>query len=215
MCADAGLALLVFARAPIAGTAKSRLIPRLGAEGAARLQERMTRHVLANASAAGVGAVTLCCTPSLDHPFFAACGGAYGVSLRLQHGTDLGERLLHAHDWAFRSYARLLVIGTDCPILGRADLHAAAAALRRSDAVLIPAHDGGYVLLGLARPCRAVFRDIDWGSTRVFDQTLARLRESGLSCLALPPLWDVDRPQDLIRLAAHLPEMIADLPDTA
>jgi rSAM/selenodomain-associated transferase 1 len=211
MSADPDLALLVFARAPIPGAAKSRLIPSLGAEGAALLQQRMTQRALETATAARIGAVSLWCTPTAQHPFFAACGAGYDVRLRTQSGADLGERLLHAHDRTFRSYPRLLVIGTDCPILGTHDLRTAQAELRDSDAVVIPAHDGGYVLLGLARPCPAVFLDIEWGSARVLDQTLARLRECGRSCRVLPELWDVDREEDLVRLAACLPEMVAEL----
>ncbi|MGH8636291.1 MAG: TIGR04282 family arsenosugar biosynthesis glycosyltransferase [Burkholderiales bacterium] len=212
MPVDPDLALLIFARAPVPGRAKSRLIPSLGVEGAALLQQRMTRRVLATATAAGVGTVFLWCTPSARHPFFVACRAAYDVALRTQSGADLGQRLLGAHDRTFRSYARLLVIGTDCPMLSSPDLHAARTELRRSDAVVIPAEDGGYVLLGLARPCPEVFRNIDWGSARVLEQTLAGLRENGRSWRLLPPLWDVDLEEDVVRLAACLPDMVADLP---
>jgi rSAM/selenodomain-associated transferase 1 len=211
MSADPDLALLVFARAPVPGGAKSRLIPSLGAEGAALLQQRMTQRALKAATAARVGAVSLWCTPSVQHPFFAACVADYAVTLHAQSGADLGERMMHAHDRMFRSFRRLLVMGTDCPILSVHELRTAAAELRRSDAVVIPADDGGYVLLGLAQPCPAVFRDIDWGSARVLEQTLARLQESGRSCRVLPALWDVDRAEDLVRLAACLPDMVAGL----
>ena len=212
MSAESDLAVLVFARAPTAGRAKSRLIPALGADGAARLQQRMTERALATACAAGVGTVSLWCTPSTRHPFFAACRANHRVTLHLQSGADLGERLLHAHDRAFAASRRLLVIGTDCPILTGEDLRAAAADLQHHDAVIVPARDGGYVLLGLARPCSAVFRGIAWGSAQVLDQTLARLHAEDLSCCVRGPMWDVDRPDDLDRLAACMPAMLAGLP---
>jgi rSAM/selenodomain-associated transferase 1 len=215
MYAESDSALLVFARAPEPGRTKSRLIPALGAEGAALLQRRMTEHTLDTACAARIGCVSLWCTPCVRHPFFVACSARYGVTLHEQAGPGLGERLLGAHDWAFRAYPRLLVIGTDCPILSVQHLRHADAELRRSDAVVIPAEDGGYVLLGLARRCPEVFREIDWGSSAVLDQTLARLRESERSCQVLPPLWDVDRAADLQRLAAWLPGMVEDLPGPA
>jgi rSAM/selenodomain-associated transferase 1 len=211
MSADPDLMLVVFARAPIPGGAKSRLIPSLGAEGAALLQQRMTQRALETATAARIGAVSLWCTPSVEHPFFAACSAAYDVPLHQQCGADLGERLLHTHDRMFRTYRRVLVMGTDCPTLSVRDLRAARMELRHSDAVVIPADDGGYVLIGLAQPCPAVFRDIDWGSARVLAQSLARLQESGRSCRVRPALWDIDRAEDLTRLAAHLPDMVEGL----
>jgi rSAM/selenodomain-associated transferase 1 len=208
MSAEPDLALVVFARAPVPGRTKSRLIPCLGPEGAARLQQRMTEHVLAAACEAGIGAVSLWCAPSTRHLSFAACRAKHGVALRAQRGADLGERLLHAHDCTFASRRRLLVIGTDCPILTARELRAAAADLLCNDAVVVPAADGGYVLLGLARPCPAVFREIAWGSSEVLAQTLARLRASGLSCRVREALWDVDRAEDLERLAECLPGLL-------
>lgn len=91
------------------------------------------------------------------------------------------------------------------------DLRAAAADLRSSDATIVPANDGGYVLLGLARPCPAVFHDIAWGSGEVLGQTLARLRANGFACRVRPPLWDVDRAEDLARLSQCLPGMLEGL----
>lgn len=210
-CAEGSCALLVFARAPIPGHAKSRLIPRFGAHFAAALQQRMTERALDAAVRSEAGAVSLWCTPSVRHPFFAACRAAYRLTLESQRGPGLGERLRHAHDRMFAAYRALLIVGTDCPALSAEHLRTARTELRSHDAVVIPAEDGGYVLLGLARPCPAAFEGIDWGSDRVLAQTLQRLREAGRSCRVLAPLWDVDRPQDIERLAASLPELLAGL----
>jgi len=202
MSADAPTAVLIFARAPIAGQAKTRLIPLLGTEGAARLQARMCERVLAVATEAAVGPVELWCTPEISHPFFAACGERHHPSLQLQVGASLGERLRHAHDQAFERHARILMIGTDCPVLSAAHLRRASHALRDHDAVITPAEDGGYVLLGLNRPCPRAFCEIDWSTEHVLRQTLARLRESGRTCHLSETLWDVDRPRDYERLLA-------------
>lgn len=95
----------------------------------------------------------------------------------------------------------LLLIGTDCPALTERHLAAAEAALAQgNDAVFIPAEDGGYVLIGLQRPCPEVFRDIAWSTAHVMAQTRARLLEAGLRWKELETLWDIDRPADLARL---------------
>lgn len=193
----------VFARAPLAGAAKTRLIPALGAAGAARLQRRLTRHALLVAQQAAVGLVTLWGTPDAGQRFFRAVQRAYGVELRIQAGSDLGERMAAA----FAAHGGpLLLIGSDCPALQAAHLVAAASALSAdepggSDAVFIPADDGGYLLVGLRCPQPQIFVGIDWGSERVMAQTRQRLAELGLRWSELPGLWDVDRPADLARLA--------------
>jgi rSAM/selenodomain-associated transferase 1 len=210
-CADPDLALLVFTRAPIPGKAKSRLIARFGAGFAASLQQRMSEQMLDAAVRSEVGAVSLWCSPSVKHPFFAACRRTYGVALYTQRGADLGERLRHAHERMFASYRALLIVGTDCPALTTEHLRAAREELRDHDAVVVPAEDGGYVLLGLRRPCLQAFEAITWSSDRVLDQTLERLRRAGHSFRLLPSLWDVDRPEDVFRLQACRPELLAGL----
>jgi glycosyltransferase A (GT-A) superfamily protein (DUF2064 family) len=101
-----------------------------------------------------------------------------------------------AAHFATRPHMPWLVVGTDCPALTPAHLQQAADALQTHDAVLVPAEDGGYVLLGLRRPLAGVFERIDWSTQRVLAQTLERLHEAGASCMELPALWDVDEPAD-------------------
>jgi glycosyltransferase A (GT-A) superfamily protein (DUF2064 family) len=101
-----------------------------------------------------------------------------------------------------------LIIGTDCPALTPAHLQQAAAALSENDAVLIPAEDGGYVLIGLRQPAPAVFAEIAWGSAQVLASTRQRLRHLGYSWHELPTLWDVDEAADLTRLSLSYPEML-------
>jgi uncharacterized protein len=214
MSADGDTAVLVFARAPTPGAAKTRLIPALGAIGAALLQERMTERVLATARASHLGPLYLWCTPSTAHSFFHACRDRYAASLLPQIGNDRGERLLAAHDHAFASHRRMLVIGTDCPVLQAEDLGRAVRDLEDSDAVLVPAEDGGYVLLGLRQRFPHAFADISWGGAGVAAETLERFRAAGVHCRVHRPLWDVDRPEDLVRLASQLPSLLEGLPGT-
>ena len=195
-------AVAVFARAPVPGQAKTRLIPVLGAAGAAGLQAALIRRAVATATAAAVGPVSLWCAPDCAHPVFTGCGDEFGIELVPQHGPDLGARMRHAFEVLCARQPALL-IGADCPALTAAALHAAAAALRDGDdAVFIPAEDGGYVLVGLARPLAPLFDDIAWGSDRVMAQSRDRMRGAGVRWRELASSWDVDRPEDFARLAA-------------
>jgi rSAM/selenodomain-associated transferase 1 len=192
---------LVFAKAPVAGEVKTRLIPRLGAVDAARLHENLVRHALAAAREAGLGKIVLCCAPDCAHPFFGHCADEFGATLQPQSAGNLGDRMHHALRQALRSCKRALLIGTDCPALDAAGLRAAAAALAPgTDLVFVPAEDGGYALVGARRVDARVFSAIDWGNATVMQQTRDRLRTLGWNWRERPTLWDVDRPADLDRL---------------
>jgi rSAM/selenodomain-associated transferase 1 len=182
--------IIVFAKAPVPGQAKTRLIPRLGAWRAARLHARLIRETIETALAARCGAVELHGTRR--HAFFRNSK----VSFRLQRGRDLGERIYHA---LARSPGPAIVIGTDCPALTPADLRRALRWLRGGyDAVLAPAEDGGYALIGTKRAQRGWFEGIEWGGSAVYAETVKRLENHRWR--ALRRVWDVDRPEDLERL---------------
>jgi hypothetical protein len=189
--------LLVFARSPEPGRAKTRLVPLLGTRGAARLHARLVERTLETARAAGFAAVTLCCAPSARGRFFERMRRRFGVVLRAQGRGDLGERMYRA----LRRQPGAVLIGSDCPALRAADLRAAARALDAgADAVLAPAEDGGYALVGLRRAARSVFEGIDWGKGDVLARTRTRLRRLAWRSRELRTVWDVDRPQDVARL---------------
>ena len=199
MRADA--AVLVFARAPLPGRAKTRLVPRLGAAGAARLQARLTRRALLTALASRCGAVELHGTPRARHAFFLKERRQLGVSLREQSGRDLGARMHHAIAAALRRHRYAIVIGVDAPELRAADLRRALRLLRSGcDVVLAPAEDGGYALIGCRRAPRPLFERVAWGGNEVYGQTVERLARLRLRWRALRTVWDVDRPTDLARL---------------
>jgi hypothetical protein len=145
--------------------------------------------------------VELWCAPDSRHGFFAACRRDYGVRLRIQQGADLGRRMDHALRNALIHCRYAIVIGGDVPSLEAQDLRFALQALAAGqDAVLGPAEDGGYVLIGLRRPCPILFKGIDWGGSRVLAATRRRLERAGLRWAELPPRWDVDRPAEVRRL---------------
>ena len=209
--AAAETTVVVFARVPEPGRVKTRLIPYLGAAGAASLQQAMIDRALATACATRVGEVKLWCEPSAEHPLLIELMEKHGVAGTTQSIGDLGARMLDAATIALTTSPRVLIMGTDCPALTASHLRSAAAALETHDAVIIPAEDGGYVLLGLARCDARLFTDICWGSDSVMGVTRERLAALGWQWLEMATLWDVDRPADVTRLHASglMPELLA------
>lgn len=201
------VAVHVMARPPLAGLVKTRLQPALGAAGCARLARALLHHVLARAREAGVGPVVLWAAQWPGHPALREAARRHGCALRAQRGAGLGARMEHVVRASLREGAWPVLIGTDCPSLRSRDLKAAADALARgSDAVLGPALDGGYYLIGL-RDCRpALFRRMDWGGATVLAETQRRLRREGMDVTRLAPRADLDRPADL---AGHSPFALA------
>ncbi len=194
--------IIIFAKAPRAGLAKTRLIPALGAEGAARLAQRMLQATVASAQAAALGPLQLCLTPPPADPVWANFTWPAGVELCGQGEGDLGQRMARAVEQGVQQGLPVLLIGTDCPQLSPTLLRQAAQALLSHDSVLFPASDGGYVLLGLRRANPRVFADIAWSSASVAACTRARLAELGWSLFEGPELDDIDDPEDLPKLPA-------------
>jgi rSAM/selenodomain-associated transferase 1 len=193
--------IAVFARAPVAGRAKTRLIPMLGAEGAANLHAHLTEHTLSTVTRAGLGAVTLWCAGDPHDLFFRQCAADFDLVLREQTSGDLGERMLAVFEQA--GSRPTLLIGTDCPSITIEHLRACADALHGgADAVFLPAEDGGYGLVGLASPVRELFRDMTWSTDAVMQETRSRLRALNLNWREPATIWDVDRPEDVSRLIA-------------
>jgi len=194
---------MVFARAP--GEAKTRLIPALGAAGAAALHRRLVMHCLRAASDAQLGPVELWCAPDSGDPFFRECERLFGVSLRSQGQGDLGTRMQGAFDAALARASRAILVGSDIPALSAQYLRDADRALAGGDDVVIgPAEDGGYALIGLSCCDPELFRDIPWGGPEVLSQTRRRLAALSWRSSELSVLWDVDRPEDLGRLPEGL-----------
>jgi rSAM/selenodomain-associated transferase 1 len=193
--------ILVFAKAPIPGQVKTRLIPSVGAKAAASLHKRLVFHSLETVTRAGLGPVQLWCTPSTEDPFFELCAGKFPLELHKQTGGDIGKRMAYAFDHTLGKVSSALLIGTDCPSLTQDDLKEAFEVLAQgTDAVIGPAEDGGYVLLGLRRSVSELFEGISWGTNLVLEETRKNLRLLGWQWHELEKRWDVDRPEDLDRL---------------
>lgn len=193
-------AVIVFAKAPVAGFAKTRLVPALGAEGAARMAERLLAHALEQACAAAIGPVELCCWPDASHPAFLALSQLHGVALCCQGEGDLGEKMARALDRALQTHRSAILIGTDAPGVDAGYLQDAARALQHKDAVFGPALDGGYTLVGLRSPQPTLFDAMAWSTATVMSETRVRLARLGMTHAELCALPDIDEPVDLVHL---------------
>ncbi len=204
----------VFAKAPRPGEVKTRLIPVLGADAAAELHCRLVRHTLSEVAIARVGSTEIWTTPPAESAFLQVCKRLLSVPLRMQPEGDVGQRMSVALRDALTRSRYVLLVGTDIPAIDHRDLRIALAALRDgADAVLGPAEDGGYWLIGLRRHDPTLFQDVPWSTGEVLDCTRQHLRTLGWQWHELAPRWDLDRPEDLERVAAdpRLAPLVADL----
>ncbi|MGI9335900.1 MAG: TIGR04282 family arsenosugar biosynthesis glycosyltransferase [Gammaproteobacteria bacterium] len=206
------VATIMFARAPEVGAVKTRLIPALGARGACRLHEALVRRTAATCLDAATGPVYLACTPAIDAPLFVELCASGVVRPIPQRGQDLGTRMLAALRDTIESVHPAidgaLIVGCDIPSLDSHDLSTAARWLESGvPAVLGPALDGGYFLIGLREPAQSLFEGIAWGTDSVLGATRQKLADSGLNWRELAARRDVDRPEDLNALQSTAPEL--------
>lgn len=188
---------VIFAKAPLPGLAKTRLIPALGAQGAADLARRLLLRAVQEAQSANVGPVELCVTPAVTEEVWRTILIPAAVQWTDQGEGDLGERMARAAQRVLDCGEAVLLTGADCPELGAAQLQQAASALRRCDATLVPAFDGGYVLLGLNRFHRSLFEGMVWSTDSVAAETVNRLKQLDWTLQSFPMLHDIDEPEDL------------------
>ena len=200
--------IAIFTRAPVAGASKTRLIPLLGAEGAAHAQRMMTWHALEIACALPDASVSLWCAGDIAHPFLQLCSAHFQVECLSQCDGDLGMRMADCLQRGLALHERMLLIGSDCPAMASTDLAQAAAALDEARMVFIPAEDGGYVLVGARRGGleTGCVEEVMWGSAEVMSQTRRQLTVRGWGMgqdwCEMPALWDVDTPDGFQRSCA-------------
>ncbi len=194
--------IIIFAKAPLAGFAKTRLIPALGEQGAAQLAKKLFDHAVGVALSADIGSVELCVTPALDCSYWKAYSCPKNLILSEQGEGDLGERMARAALRALQSHASVLLMGTDCPELDSHYLQNAAEELLCHDACLTPVSDGGYALMGLNAFHERLFVDIPWSTEKVSALTLERFRQLDWQVAHLRALHDIDEADDLQYLPA-------------
>ncbi len=212
--------LVVFAKDPIPGRVKTRLTPRITPDEAAKLYKAFVLDIVNNVRKLErnrIDNVTVAYTPVdaemvfrklVDHP----------VNFLPQKGDNLGERMRNAFNQSFAEGAkRVVIIGTDSPTLPTSYIQKAFDVLKKVPVVIGPTFDGGYYLLGLSKQNDNIFDDVEWSTSRVFKQTLTRIKSLNMQVYVLPPWYDVDTPEDLEFLKSHLLAMrmsgIEEIPD--
>jgi rSAM/selenodomain-associated transferase 1 len=197
-------ALLIFAKEPVAGRVKMRLAATVGVDAAARAYRDLLATTLAHAHAAWrsriVDHLELWCAAEGDAPFLRGIATAFGASRYAQVEGDLGMRMAHAIGDALTRAPTVLLIGSDCPLLEPARLAQASMALRDHDAVVVPAEDGGYVLIGARR--QIPLDNVRWSTANALADTLRGLERARITYATLPACWDVDDGEGLARFEA-------------
>ncbi len=201
-------AVIVFAREPVAGGAKTRLIPLLGGEAAARLAGAFIVDALAKAARIGNSRLVLAGTATTSahsSSYFQGLARRYGAELIDQGRGHLGRRMARV----LTRYARAgaILMGTDTPSVPFTFLRQALEDLREAPVVIAPALDGGYYLVGTRGPVPDIFRRMDWGGNQVMRQSLQRLRRLKVSYRLGRWWYDIDRPGDVWLLSADLMRM--------
>lgn len=197
-------ALVLMARAPLAGKVKTRLVPPFSPEEAAGLYRCLLVDLLESVKSFRHADLFVAFSPAETAPLFQELVPPAFV-LFPQRGGDLGDRMHNVFvDLASKAYKSIVLIGSDLPVFPSHFLEEAFAVLEKPgrDLVLGPSRDGGYYLIGMNRPIRQIFEDIPWGEEEVFIATAQRARRLGLSPSFLPQWFDIDRPEDMSYLAS-------------
>ena len=190
----------MFAREPVEGSVKTRLARSIGDQEALRIYQKMVNTTVGMVARSGLAELELYVSGDIEHPMFQSLADQYGIRISSQTGKNLGERMFHALKQSLDNTSYCILIGTDCPVMTAAYLEQAFCVLGKGlDAVLGPAEDGGYVLIGASMVDISWFTGIDWGSQNVLAQSLQKLAAGKASYEQLQPLWDVDEIEDLHR----------------
>jgi rSAM/selenodomain-associated transferase 1 len=186
--------LVIFLKAPRAGSVKTRLAAGIGAAAALAAYRRITQHLLANLN--GLAGMEIRFSPD-DAEVDVQEWLGQGFEYHPQGKGDLGEKLHRTFDESFsQGFARILAIGSDCPFVTRSDIEVAWASLASHDVVIGPASDGGYWLIGLSGAQPGLFENIPWSTEKVLESTLQRIQAAGLSYARLRELCDIDTQSD-------------------
>jgi len=204
MSASCRKRLIIFTRYPEPGTTKTRMIPALGAGGAADLQRWMTDHLVAKVKPL-IEQWSLTVEVRFEGGSERLMREWLGPSFSYRHQGrgDIGRRMQRALEDGFQEgYTSIVIIGSDVPDISSAIIHRAFEELQKNSLVLGPAGDGGYYLIGMQKVNEdqaypELFEAINWGTSEVLSQTIAAAHQIGIGYALLDTLKDVDRPADL------------------
>ena len=186
-----------FAREPVPGLVKTRMLPELSPEQACELHRELVYWTSQVLTGAHLGRVELSVAGNVSSPLFQQCEGLGVKAVNRQVGKDLGERMYNALAEGLERFSKVILVGSDSPQIDTHYLQSAITKLDDADVVLGPAKDGGYVLIGVSDIDKRWFEGVEWGSANVFAETLARFVLTSAQWQPLDVLQDIDRPEDL------------------
>jgi rSAM/selenodomain-associated transferase 1 len=189
--------IIQFAKLPIPGQVKTRMLSSLSPIEACELHSELMLWTCRTLTGANLADVELWLSGGSEHASIRACQDLGITAVQTQKGSDLGARMFHAISDGLLRYRKLVLVGSDCPAIDEAYLADALTALDTESLVLGPASDGGYVLIGATHIDASLFQGVSWGSGSVLAQTRERIVASGRSWSELGSLPDIDRPEDL------------------
>lgn len=209
-----GTELILFARTPRPGEAKTRMIPDLGEQGAADLAAALLEESVRRSVEIWPGTVSLQVWPDTGHECLDLIQRRHGIPVSVQAEGNLGTKMLEALNPAHGRGHAAAVMGCDVPHCPAETLRAAHAFLARGRSVIGPSSDGGYYLIGINPPDPGCFERINWGGARVFDTTLKRAARAGIHLIVLQQLNDIDTMADLEALRETHPDLVDRLLET-
>lgn len=200
--------LILFAKSPMAGRVKTRLIPDLGEQGAADLARALIDESVRRSVESWPGPVSLQVWPDTGHQCFETLRHRHGIKLARQSGGDLGAKMFEALNDAHERGAAAAVMGCDVPHCPAETHRTAHAFLAQGRSIIGPSDDGGYYLIGINPPDRDCFERISWGGSKVFDTTLKRAANASINLIVLQQLNDIDTMSDIEALRQTHPELV-------
>jgi len=190
--------ILVFAKAPVAGRVKTRF----GLDGdlAARVFSNMLIQMVDIATQDNITPVELYIADDTEHPFIKKLAKHYDLPIKAQEGENLGKKMANAIAMSLKRYESVVLVGSDCLDITGQDYFDAFELMdvKEQTIVLQPAFDGGYVMVASNAECDALFDNIDWGTDKVLEQTLAKQTMLCANIKQLRTLSDIDYLEDLV-----------------
>lgn len=197
--------LQLFMKAPVPGLVKTRLCPPLSLPQAATVHRQMCEQLCEQLKLIPGVVTEVWAGGEMAHPFFTDLLSRFAVSLHEQASGDLGARMQGAFHAGLSRAERVVIVGGDCLSVDERCVTEALQVLREpDDAVLVPADDGGYVLVGVREVRDGLFDGVAWGSDLALAQTVKNFRTLGYRVTQLAPRWDIDTYADLVRHAPAL-----------
>lgn len=203
--------IVMFAKAPDPGKVKTRLTSHMSDIDAASFHEAFVLDTLDILATFNNTEIYLACYPDNKHRFFKEIEDDFDIKSFTQRGGDLGERIENAFLYLKgEGHKEIVVLGSDSPTLPVEILNEAFQRLKKNKLVIGPSLDGGYYLIGISGNVPELFSGIDWGTDKVFDETVKKAKESGLDFSVLPFWYDIDTIKELSFMQIHLDSMNED-----